>query len=333
MAAFQYQLSDAKNSYEIQSVVGACPNSADFLALVNTVTRRLMKRGNFWETEWLLKLCISGCYVVFPEFVGTVLALRFCGSSQSVMHNKWWSLIGPRTCGGWCDGITIKEGNTAPTYNVVSGTTGKLIRYYAEKNADIGKTITLYGKKYGGGPLMEFVDGQWREGLTLTCAAPFGTTTVLVTEITAVVRQASAGIMRLYEYDASTDLLRDLALYGPNETNPRYRTSIISNACTIPFCTDENGVKTAHVEALVKLNYRPLINDNDFMLIDDFDAIALGIQAVKLEQANDHQGAEAKWMQSIRELNYGTRDKQPDLQSSIRLNVWGDGTGVLCNPI
>ncbi len=180
---------------------------------------------------------------------------------------------------------------------------------------------------------MEFVDGAWRQGLTLAAAAPFGTTTKLVTKITSVTREASSGLMYLYEYDATTDLLRDLALYEPNETSPRYRTSMLDSMCSVPFCTDANGVKTAHVEALVKLDYRPLVNDNDFMLYDDLDAIALGIQAVKLEQANDHAGAEAKWMQAIREANYSTRDKQPELQTSIRLNVWGDGSPVLLNPI
>lgn len=329
--AFQFQLADAKADLGIQAVAGACPNSADFVNLVNTVTRRLMRRGGF--NEWLIKVCISGCYVVWPEFVGTIMGVRFCRSDQTPMHNKWWSIIGPGSCGHWGSGVSMRDGNTAPTYNQVSGNTGKLIRYYVEKNIDLGKTITLFGKQFGGVPLMEFVNGAWRQGLTLTAAAPFGTTSVLVTEITSVVREATQGIARIYEYDAATDLMRDLAIYQPNELNPRYRTSIIEGSCGIPYCTDANGVKTARLEALVNLQYRPMINDWDFMLVDNFDALALGIQAVKLDQANATEEAEAKWMQSIREMNYEIRNKQPELQTAILLNVFGQGSETMYNSI
>ena len=331
--SFTKQLSDAKASYEIRSVASACPDSADFLSLVNAVTERLMDIGNFWNTEWLMRLCISSCEVTWPRSVGTVLAVRFCRHNQTPIHNLWWEIIGTGNCGGFGPGIGLRDGNPAPTYNKVSGTQGKLIRYYPVKNVDIGKTITLYGKKYGGQPLMEFVDGAWRQGITLTAAAPFGTTTVLVTEITSVVREASAGPMYLYEYDASTDLLRDLAYYEPNETNPRYRTSIIGNSCAIPFCTDDNGAKTARLEAVVKLNYQPLVNDNDFLLIDSYAALKLGIQAIRLEEANDDAGALAKWMAAVAVLNQRTRNKQPELQTAIRLNIWGDGAHALVNPI
>lgn len=326
---FTLQARDAKADLGIQAVAGSCPNSVEFINLVNTVTRRIMRRGGF--NNWLIKVCISGCHVVWPEFVSTIHALRFCGNSQSQIRGKWWSIIGSGRCGGFGPGVSVRDGNDVPTYNVVSGNEGKLIRYYVEKSVDVGKTVTLFGKKFGGGPLMEFVDGGWRQGLTLTAAAPFGTTSILVTEITSVVREATQGIGRLYEYDATTDLMRDLAIYSPNETNPRYRSSIISGC--IPFCTDANGVKTAHVEALVDIAYRPLVNDYDFLLIDNLDALSLGIQSIKLEQANDIQGSTAMLMAAISEMNYELRSKEPELHTSIRLNVWGDGTGILCNPI
>lgn len=329
------QLLDAKSSYEIKSVAGACPESSDFVSLVNAVTRRLMKRGNFFETEVLVRFCIYDCYVVWPSFVGTVLGVRFSKRNQSPIRNSWWSIIGPYGCGNaWTSNVTIRDGNTVPTHNQVTGSEGKLIRYYVEKNPqDIGKTITIYGTKFGGGPLQEQVAGVWRPGITITSAAPFATSTVLVTKITSVVRQATQGVTRLYEYNATDDELRDLAVYYPNETHPRMRSSVVENICAIPYCEDDNGRKFRTLEALVKLQFVDYVNDYDFLFIDDFDALALGIQAIKLEQANATAEAEAKWIQAIREMNYGTRDKQPELQTAIRLNVWGDGSRALVNPI
>lgn len=333
MAFFTKQLSDAKADYQIKSVSGACPNSADFVDLVNAVTERVMDIGNFWETEVIYKYCVRSCHVVWSRHVGTVLGTRFCKNDQTPIHNNHWAIVGTHSCGGFGPGISMRDGNTVPIYNEVSGNEGKLIRYYPVKNADIGKTITLYGTQFGGQPLQEFVGGVWRQGLTLTAAAPFGTTTVLVTKITAVTRQASSGLMYLYEYDAATDLMRDLAVYEPNEVSPRYRSSIIENACAIPYCTDANGVKTARLEALVKLEFQPLVNDNDFLLIDSFAALALGIQAIKLEQANDDDGALRKWMAAVAVLNQRTRNKQPELQTAILLNVFGQGSETMYNPI
>lgn len=335
MAWLQYQLADAKNDLGIKAAAGACSSSADFLHLVNSVTRRLLKRGNFFETEIVLRICVHGCRIVYPSIVSTVLGLRFCGTREQMpIHNKWWSIVGPRNCNAqWSSNIGVRDSNTVPTYREISGNTGKLIRYYVVKNEDIGKTITLYGQKYGGQPLQTKVGDVWEMGETVTAANPFGTSASLVTKIDSVVRQPTQGLAYLYEYDAATDQLRDLAVYYPNETNPRFRSSVIENVCSVPFCSDENGVKTARVDALVKLEYQPLVNDWDFLLIDNLDAIALGMQAIKLEQAYDMAGAEAMWNAAILELNMEDRNKNPDLQTSITCNVFGDGSPALMNPI
>jgi hypothetical protein len=333
--AFQYQLADAKRDPAIQAVAGACPNSADFINLVNMATRRLWKRGNFFETEWLLDLCVDSCVITWPRIVATVLGVRFSDRQPSQMRNSWWNIIGPWHCGcgEWCSNLLIKDINTGPTNREIADNTGKLIRYYITKDADVGKTITLYGRKYGNEPLQEKdSNGNWQMGLTITAAKPFATTTVLVTKIESVVRQATSGTARLYEYNATTDTLIDLATYWPNETNPRYRRSKVENWASIPICEDDNGRKNRHLQALIKLNYEPLVNDNDFLLIDDFDALALAIQAVKLEQANNVAESEAMWTKAIRELNFMDRNKNPGFKTSIR-NLSMGSTRIITNPI
>lgn len=342
--AYKLNLGDLKAS-TVRSVAGVCVDSPEFVALANEVQRRLLRRGGWFDTEWLVRLCVSNACIVWPRYVSAPLGVRLCDGRVADIKNKWFSIIGGATSLGQSRGsgdftgldgfygfgdIIFADNGTTATYNKVSGSTGRLLRYYVKYQADIGKTITVYGKKFGGEPLMHSLDGgiNWLPGLVLTAADPFGTNTTLVTQIDSVVREATQGEARLYEYDSSTDLLRDLALYEPNETNPRYRASKVINWCDLPGCqktttVDEVDYQTKQVtlEALVKLAHFDLVNDYDFLLLDNLDAMKLGVQAVKLEEMNDNEGAEIKWMSAVRELNFELREKNPDSQIAVAVNV------------
>ena len=333
MSAYRFQLSDARADIGVRNVAGKCVNTDEFSDLVNRVTRRLMKRGSWWGLEQVVKLCVYGCDIVWPKYVSTVLGIRTCAGQMDI-RNGWYAILGP-TCryDQWSSNLTMFDNGTAPCFNEISGNTGKLLRYHTVKQQDIGKTITFYGKQYGGQPLQELdANGDWQMGLTLTAAAPIAQTTVLATKITQVVRQATQGMCYLYEYDPATALLRTLAVYEPNETNPQYRRSTVRNLGNIPMHVDTNNVKSWTLEALCKLEYFPAVNDRDFLLIDDFDALAQGMQALRLEEAQDLEGAERYWMKAISELNFESRNRNPGNQFTTKVNVMGSSR-IITNPI
>lgn len=336
--AYTLQLINARNDIGIQNIAGVCNNGTAFADYVNRATRRLMKRGAWFGAECLMRLCTTSCDVVFPRHVGTVLGLRLCRSGQVQIRNSWWEIVQPG-CGGWQSygngwgyGGVYGGGywggssyaidtNTVPIFNQVSGNTGKLIRYHVIKAQDYGKTITIYGKQYGGQPLQTEVSGAWVNGVTITAATPIAQTTVLVTKIDSVVREATEGPAWLYEYDPATTKLRMLAAYETSETNPSYRHMKIPALSCAGCQVDENGQTIYQFEALVKLQYIPVVNDDDFLLLDNLDALALGIQALKAEEANDDNLAEIKWTKAIQDLNFELRDKSPSDQLSVRVNV------------
>jgi hypothetical protein len=344
--AYTLQLINARNDIGIRNIAGVCNNGEQFADYVNRATRRLMKRGAWFGTECLMRLCTTGCDVVFPRHVGTVLGLRMCKAGQVEIRNNWWAILSPG-CGGWVNSLYPGYGsgwgyggiygggfyggvpnstdtNTVPIFNQVSGNTGKLIRYHVVKQQDYGKTITIYGKQYGGQPLQTEVDGAWVNGVTITAANPVAQTTILVTKIDSVVREATQGMAYLYEYDPATTKLRMLAVYEPSETNPSYRHMLIPAMKYGAGCfTDENDQTTYQFEALVKLQYIPVVSDNDFLLLDNLDALALAIQALKAEEANDDSLAEIKWTKAIEDLNFELRDKTPDNQFSVKVRVMG----------
>lgn len=341
--AFRYQVRDLKRQ-TIRNIAGVCLDSTEFFETLNEVQRRLLNRGRWDDMTWLVRICVYDRCITWPRCVGTVLGAKFCDGRMGEIKNNWYSIIGgstslnastgssflPNSAVGTFGDLVLEDAGRSPIYNQVRpGDTGKLIRYYVTWRNDIGKTITIYGKKFGGQPLQHLdADGNWVDGIVLTAAAPFATSSVYVTEIDSVVREATQGMAYLYEYDVSADELRDLAVYEPNETNPRYRKSIIRNFGDAPRCNETTTVggtdyvrhKTS-IEAMVKLEAQELSNDNDFLLIDNFDAYKIGFQAVKLEEANDDKSAEIKWLKAVRELNFDLRDKNPDFTTPVLVNV------------
>ncbi|MGO9704103.1 MAG: hypothetical protein ACLPYZ_02680 [Limisphaerales bacterium] len=330
--AYKFSLSDAQAQLSFAKVAGVCTTSADFIDYINRAQRRLMRRGNWFDTEWVVSFCVSGCVIAWPRWVGSINGVRFGKGRPGQLFNNNYSFVGPhhRHSGFHCDAV-IEDTNLGPTANEVSGTTGKYIRYYPTVPSDVGKTITIFGTQYGGQPLVEQINGVWQQGVTLTIAAPFVSSSMLVTHINAIGRQATDGNCYLYEYDPTANTLRDLAGFEPGETNPRIRRSIIRNRPYNCGNADVNGIFWTTVEALIKLEFIPVVNPRDFLMIDNFDALTYMVQALKEEEAGDKKASEASISMAVREMNFELRDKNADDQIPVRVNsVIG---GRIRNPI
>lgn len=323
-------LGDARADIGIRNVSGVCHDSEQFAAQVNSVTRRLMRRGGWWKTEVLLRICIIGCRLVWPRMVGTVLGLRFCRAGIVPLKNNWWAVSG-YCSNGWDGAVVVRDDDTAPCYNEITGNEGKYLRWNVVKRNDVGKTMRVYGFQYGGQPLQEKnAAGEWIPGITLTAAAPYVTSTTLVTKIDAIVFPTPLeGMSYLYQVDATTGDLLDLGAYQPGENRPCYRVSHIDGINSIPHRTDEYDRHIRQGEALVKLEFIPAVRDEDFIMLDNVDALRLGIQALRLEEANDDVQATIKWTLAIKELNMELRDRNPSAQTVIRTNDIGAHRPIL----
>ena len=332
MSAYTKQLRDAQNDLGIKGVSQVCNNTDQFIYQINAVTRILLKLGDWFDTVQYGKFCFCGSHIVFPRFVGTVQSARFCGADSTDIKNKWYHIFGRFRGKCWDNTVAMTDDGMAPTHNEVSGNTGKYIRYYVVHPQDLNKNITLFGTKYGNQPLQEKIDGVWQNGVTITSQTPIAQTSQLVTSITSIVREATQGMAYLYEYDPNTGLMRDLAVFEPGDTHPRFRRMKVNNLGTVPCTTNENGQSVRTVDVIYKLNFVEVVNPWDFLIISDFDALRLGIQAYDLEKNNDDAGAEVKWNKAIRELNFESRNKNPDDQFTVHVNYMGANVCIR-NPI
>lgn len=344
MPAFTYTLGDARNS-AIRKVAGVCANGDDFRDYINEATQRLTNIGTWFDTDQVARFCYEGCNVVFPRWVRTVNGARFCTNGEAPIHNSWWSVIGPKSCypgfAGFDWGVGVRDSGMVPCYNEISGTTGKSVAYHITRPEDVGKTITIFGTQFGGMPLAENRNGVWSQGITIAAKAAGGTTlpamtSVLVTKITSVIRDATAGPVWLYEYgQGSTGAygLRDLANYAPSEIRPRYRQMKIDGICGEIARTDDYGRKIRSLDAICKLQFIPVESDEDFLLVSNFQALKLAVQALILEEAGNTQDAELKWLSSTREMNRDDRMQSPGSQISVNVDVSGTRGRCLVNPV
>lgn len=331
---YQFNLSNAKES-TLKNIAGVCASSEQFIEYVNEAQERLMRRGSWFDAEQVVKLCIYNGCLTWPRYVGTVLGIRFsCLDDNTPIRNNWYAILGPRTC-SWNGSVMamMRDAGTGPTYNNITGEDGKIIRAYLEKREDIGKTIRIFGIRADTNlPIQELnADGEWVDGVTLTLGLSPAATSVALRSITSVIKQRTQGNVFLYEYDSTTGLMRDLAMYEPSETNPRYRKSKITNFCYTPSaCQESDGVTQRSVEALVKLQFIPVVTDTDWLYVDNLAALKLAIQAIRLEEANDDEAAEGKWIKAIRELNFELREKTPGAQTTVRIRPEGK---MIVNPL
>lgn len=362
MPSYQKTLGDARADLSLKNVSGVCSSSDQFVAYVNEVMQSLANRGDWFDLEQRITFKIRGRELVWPSFVGTVLAVRFCGG-LATMSNQWFSFLnnggagawradygyggsqgvngfgnGWGAGGGWLgggsgtgkNGVVIEDDGTRPIYQEIANQTGMLIRYVVVNKNDYGKTITLFGRQYGGQPLQEqdpeSITASTINGLTLTAQKPYAQTSVFITNIESITRESTQGPAYLYGYDPTLDIQLDLGSYLPNETNPRWRASRIVNLPRNINPTAPNGNCTTkecltNIEALVKCNLLPVMSDRDFLPISNFRALKLGIQAITLEQANQDAEAQAKWLLAVQELNNEQEDYQPARNAPIRVNL------------
>lgn len=321
---------EAKAS-RLKRISGACTASEDFRDLLNDAVQELMIRGNFWNTIKVLRGCVYNQCLTFPYQVSTVLALNHCNGSVPP-KNQWFSFdaVLPEHVNHWnrtgtfgcAHDIGLADSGTASVFNQIPCLNDRYVRFYIVEPLDVGKTITLFGIDGNGQEIITTrPDGTIQPGIVLTLAIPFVQTPMLIRRVDRIVKDQTSKKVFGYQFDGSN--LFPLAEYQPTETLPEYRTSKIFST----GCRTNCDQWPAQISALVKLKHIPVQNDDDLIVIDNLEAIALAIQSVKLSDSFDSAGAEAMLSRAIHSLNLQLREKLPIDQ--IPINFAPQGTARL----
>lgn len=314
---------------EVPATVGVCPDSAEFRDYTNKGTRMLMTRGDWWATVQKIKVCVYESCIVWPRWVGTVLAVNVCGHPTEVW-NHWYEFI-PWSRHDFCPGAfrytgegctgnlrTINNG-TSSVFNPIACGQNYYIRAYPSTQQDIGKTTRIFGVDENGQTIRtQNADLTWNEGVELTLAIPFVSTPFKIREVTRIIKQETEGVLRYYQYDDVNDVLRDLVWLEPSEVSPMFVQSKIQTHCRGNQCQTVRSV-----EAMVKLEFIPVRHDTDLVQISNLDALSDMMLAVKYSSGGDALMAKDFEAKAIRELNLELRNKLPNEQTPVEINTFG----------
>lgn len=317
-------LSDAKAS-RLPGIVGKCADSPEFLDFINKATRMLMVRGEFDGLVVKLQLCVEAGCVVWPAEVGTVLAANVCGHAIQAKNN-WFEFL-PNNGGSLrpnssCGVRVMEMEGRVPVFRNI-GCEASYVRAFLQRNADIGKTITIYGIDDNGNELMTLrADDTYLPGVTLSLAKPYAQTPMKLRKITRIQKDVTQGPITVYSsaLGDGTDL-RQLGLYRPRDTNPMFRATGINTFRSTGCCGCHGAFKS--IMSLVKLQFVPVELDDDVIQISNLDALEEMIRSIKFGDAFD--GGQKKEFEAaaIREMNLELGSNQPLEQVSIRVSGFG----------
>lgn len=318
----------------ILNVAGVCKTSPQFTQLLNEAVQRLMDYGEWWCTVVKARVCIQRNCITWPRWVGTELAMNLCGHNRK-LQNGWYDFIplsrSDCACSGrWPSTIAAVDDGQMPVFANVPCGSANYLRAYPRIRADIGKTITFYGIDSNGQTLMtrDLNTGAWYEGETVTLAAGYVQTAAQFREVQRVQKDSTTGPVDVYQYDATNDVLLEMAHYDPGETNPMYRHATLRGGlCSSGACKAADGtIVPRTVEILAKLQFIPVSVDTDTVQIDCIPALKLMIQCIRTEESGDDDGAAKKQVMAIKELNRQLRNKLP--LDQIPIHVSASGTAL-----
>ena len=318
-------------------VVGVCVDKPAFLSMVNEATERLMVRGGFWGTVRKMRVCARCSVLVWPRAVETVLAVNVCGR-QVVNSGYWWQFLpmnGPdwRCAASRCGNVVIQHDGQVPVQANLKCGEPRYIRAFAAYQADLGKTVTIFGIDAKGQEIFtKRDDGTWLPGVILTLASPYVGTSFQIREVTRVLKDATMGPVRLYAYDATNDVLEDMAYYAPSERSPSFLHSTVKGLRRMSTAGSCNGLTS--VEALVKLRFIAVEIDEDEVLIDNWVALKLMMLAIRAEDAGSRDEARTLQFDAVTELNRELRLHLPEDLIPVSVEPFGTATprrlGVGC---
>ena len=84
---YRLTLNDAQNDRGLAKAAGVAPTSADFIDYLNRAQRILLRRGDWFETDWIISLCVSGTVIAWPRFVGSIRGVRFGKGKPGQLFN------------------------------------------------------------------------------------------------------------------------------------------------------------------------------------------------------------------------------------------------------
>lgn len=306
-------LGDIKNS-RIPSQVGACATDPitgltdqRFLALLNEAQERLLNCGMWWGTIQKWRFCATDGCVALPSQFATLEAVAVCGRPIA-LRDQFYEFL---ENGFGIRGVTVTTpttGTTSPCCGGVSGVcglaealyrghyptfadiqpTGKKLQLVCDKLTDVGKPVLCLGYDDNNNWIRTIQGGVYQDGEVVKLTQAPGTVSINNFSAATDFQPPTNldGQWWLYEFNTVTTAQRLIGQYQYFDLRPSFARYFFP--AIIPQ-TLQGACSQVLVEALVKLEFIPVKNDTDYLVISSMPALKELMMA--LSKAEDEPDA------------------------------------------
>lgn len=296
-------LYDVRYRSRIPAAIGACPDDTTRLvAVLNEAQERLLYEGKFHGTTGRFRFCAVDSCLTFPPQIATPEAISVCGQPTNI-RTQWYEYLdggfgmrtgqsdsnsvtggcgsGSGSCGSGvcgCMNEAIYRGEYCTFADIVG--TNKKVKLVCDLSSDVGKNVLLLGYDSNFNWVRTNQGGVILDGELVTLAQGAGTiSTTMFGSLTGVqFPTARDGQIWAYEYNTTTTVQRLIGQYQAFEINPSYSRYLFPSISG--GVTSEGTCRTTLVELIGKLNFFPVVNDSDYLVIPCIPALKEMCQAI-----------------------------------------------------
>lgn len=290
-------LADAQNS-NIQFDIGICGTDPRFIAILNEAIERLIIEGKWHGTLARYRFCaIDGC-ITLPPQIASIEALAVCGFPSKVrsmlyefLENGWGiqnSTVSVGTAGSCCGGQVAGCGvpgaifrGRFPTFGDIIGI-DKRIQLVCDRSTDVGKQVLCLGYDQNLNWIRTIQNGTMQDGEVITLSQSPGTQSAnLFSSVTDLQPPDNLdGQWWIYELSTTTAAQRLIGQYEYFVTRPSMARYFFPSILQGPQSNTNSGCVQTLVDAAVKLDFTPVKNPTDYLLISSLPALGEMMSAI-----------------------------------------------------
>lgn len=267
-------LADLRAS-RIPAALGICATDSRLVAWLNEATERLLRKGKWWGTAPRFRICICNGCVTLPRAIAVIEAVAVCGRHVPI-HDQWFEFLengagiqgSSRTCEPAADCV-----GHFPSFADICGT-NKKVSLICDLASDVGKEVLVLGFDANGNWIRTTQNGLIRDGEVIALAQGAGTLSAnLFSQVTDL--QGPDGLdgqWWLYEYNTTDTTTRMIGAYQYDEIRPSYARYRIAGLI---------GNTSNAVDIIGKLDFIPVKNDSDYLILGNIPALKDMMTALK----------------------------------------------------
>lgn len=310
----------------LPTVIGKCQADIPEIArYVNTAQQRLLYAPEAGDESWYgtwaevrLNVSRAAPYITLPREIARLEAITICDKPVPVFNQfyEYMQFGNGRMQRHRLNNVqkirAAYTRNNEPLFTDVHNGP-QLIAIYGLDAADLtgNKRVLVQGFDQNNQPIYTNDGGSTVVGEFVTLTAPFATTNNQFLRVTGIQKDVTAGPVQIFQMSPTTSEQVLLSTLEPGEQTTSYRRYFF-DCLPCGCCPPPNGpipdskCLPPQVTAIAKLELIPVVNDTDWLLFQNLEAVIEECAAVRfseMDNASAQQQAEIHHKRAVRLLN------------------------------